>query len=146
MVPGNTAAFELTVSSCIEELTTVHDFVGKAVAAFDLEEELAHWLELSVNEGAINAMRHGNGLDPSKTVFLRISGTGQAIEIIVEDQGPGFDLAEVPDPRDAENLLKPGGRGILIIRSFMDTVEITGGENGGNRLRMVKQLDAEHPE
>ncbi len=130
----------------MEALPTVHDFVGKAVEAFDLDEELAHWLELSVNEGAINAMQHGNGMDPSKSVFLRISGSGHAIEIIVEDQGPGFELTEVPDPRNAENLLKPGGRGILIIRSFMDTVEITDGENGGNRLRMVKRLDAEHPE
>ena len=74
---------------------------------------------------------------------MRIAFDGKALEIIVEDQGAGFDLSEVPDPTDAENLMKPGGRGILIIKSFMDTVELTDGAEGGSRLRMVKNFAGE---
>lgn len=129
----------------MEELPAVHELVDRASKAFQLNEELAHWIELTVSESTINAILHGNGLDPSKDVFLRISCDGKAIEIIVEDQGAGFDLSDVPDPTDTENLMKPGGRGILIIKSFMDKVELTGARNGGSRLRMVKRLEPDSP-
>ncbi len=135
--------FELTVPSRMEELSAVHDLVDKATRAFNLNEEIAHWIELAVSESAINAIQHGNGLDPSKEVFLRIAFDGKALEIIVEDQGAGFDLSDVPDPTDTENLMKPGGRGILIIKSFMDTVELTDGADGRSRLRMVKNFVGE---
>jgi anti-sigma regulatory factor (Ser/Thr protein kinase) len=71
---------------------------------------------------------------------LKISSNGEAIEIIVEDEGKGFTLDTIADPTDKANLLKPSGRGILIIRSFMDEVDLTPREGGGCRLRMVKKL------
>ena len=129
----------------MEELTSVQKLVEKASRAFGLSEELAHWIELTVSESTINAIEHGNGGDPSKSVFLSISSNGENIEVIVEDQGTGFELAEIPDPTDVENLLKPGGRGILIIRSFMDKVEVTERKGGGSRLRMVKNLQDSQP-
>lgn len=132
--------FEVRVPSNMDALVDIQNLVGKASRAFGLDEELSHWIELSVNESAINAIQHGNRLDESKDVFLRISSDGEKIEVIVEDHGEGFDLADVPDPTDVENLLKPGGRGILIIQSFMDTVEVTRRPGGGSRLRMVKKL------
>ena len=136
----DSSIFKLTVPSRMEEMAAVQQLVEQASQAFGLTDELAHWIELTVSESAINAIQHGNGLDPSKTVFLSIASDGEAIEIVVEDQGTGFQLTEIPDPTDVENLLKPGGRGILIIRSFMDTVEVTLREGGGSRLRMVKKL------
>ena len=145
MGQSDSSVFELTVPSGVEALTAVHELVEKASRAFGLSEELAHWIELTVNESTINAIEHGNGGDPSKNVFLSISSDGKNIEVIVEDQGPGFELAEIPDPTDVENLLKPGGRGILIIRSFMDTVEVTERKGGGSRMRMVKNLQDSQP-
>ena len=133
--------FELTVPSRMEALESVRQLVERASQAFRLSEELAHWIELAVNESTINAIQHGNCLDPSKKVFLRISSDGRSLEVIVEDEGAGFDLKSVPDPTDVENLLKPGGRGILIIRTFMDEVEVTHLENRGSRLRMVKHIN-----
>jgi serine/threonine-protein kinase RsbW len=124
----------------MDALAEVRKLVERASRAFRLNEELSHWIELSVNECAINAIQHGNQLDESKEVLLRISSDGDTIEVIVEDQGEGFELADVPNPTDVENLLKPGGRGILIIQSFMDTVEVTGRPEGGSRLRMVKKI------
>lgn len=138
---GDSSVFELTVPSRMEALDSVRRFVERVSRAFELNEELAHWIELAVNESAINAIQHGNCSDPTKEVFLRITSDGKTLEVVVEDEGEGFDLASVPDPTDVENLLKPGGRGILIIRTFMDEVEVTSLEHGGSRLRMLKKLD-----
>jgi serine/threonine-protein kinase RsbW len=133
--------YELTIASRLEELDEVRRLVDRAAKAYELGEDLTYWMELTVTESMINAIRHGNQLDPSKEATLRISSDGSAIEIIVEDQGAGFDLEELADPTEAENLLKPGGRGILIIRSFMDEVVLSTREGGGSRLRMVKKLE-----
>ncbi len=137
------SVFELTVPSRMEELAAVHQFAESTSGALGLDAELAHWIELAINESAINAIQHGNRSDASKEVSIRISCDGETIEIVVEDQGPGFQLSEVADPTDVENLLKPGGRGILIIQSFMDTVEVSPVEAGGSRLRMVKSIGGE---
>ena len=139
---GSEAApvFELTVPSRMEELEAVQQFAESASGALGLDKELAYWIELAINESAINAIQHGNKWDASKNASIRISSDGEIIEIVVEDQGPGFELSEVPDPTDTENLLKPGGRGILIIQSFMDTVEVSQIDGGGSRLRMVKKI------
>ena len=133
-------SFELTIPSRIEEMAAVHDLIGKAVKEYELTDELAHWIELTISESMINAIQHGNQADPAKKATLRISSFGDNIEIIVEDQGCGFTLDKVADPTDVANLLKPRGRGILIIRSFMDEVDLTVREEGGCRLRMVKRL------
>jgi serine/threonine-protein kinase RsbW len=132
--------FELTIPSRLEELEAVQKLIGEATAAFGLSEDIAYWMELTVSESMINAIRHGNQSDPSKDAFLSISFDGENVEIIVEDEGEGFRLEDLADPTQAENLLKPCGRGILIIRSFMDEVKLTPREGGGTRLRMLKKL------
>jgi serine/threonine-protein kinase RsbW len=133
-------SFVLTIPSRLEEMASVHSLVEDAVKEYKLTDELAHWIELSISESMINAIQHGNKADPSKTATLRISSSGDNIEIIVEDQGRGFTLDKVADPTDTANLLKPSGRGILIIRSFMDEVDLSQNEGGGCRLRMVKKI------
>ncbi len=133
-------SFELTIPSRIEQMEAVHALIEEAVKEYKLNNEMAHWIELSVSESMINAIQHGNKADPSKQATLRISSSGDAIEIIVEDEGCGFTLDKVADPTDKANLLKPSGRGILIIRSFMDEVDLSQREGGGCRLRMVKRL------
>ena len=130
----------MTIPSRIEQMEAVHALIEEAVKEYKLNNEMAHWIELSVSESMINAIQHGNKADPSKQATLRISSSGDAIEIIVEDEGCGFTLDEVADPTDKANLLKPSGRGILIIRSFMDEVDLSQREGGGCRLRMVKRL------
>ena len=135
--------FELTIPSRLEELEGVQKLIGEATTAFGLTEDIAYWLELTISESVINAIRHGNQCDPAKQAHLAISFDGENVEIIVEDQGQGFSLDGLADPTQAENLLKPCGRGILIIRSFMDEVKITPKEGGGTQLRMLKRLPNE---
>jgi len=133
-------SFELTIPSRLEEMTAVHDLIGRAIEEFKLSDELAHWIELTISESMINAIQHGNKADPTKEATLRISSDGDNLEIIVEDQGCGFKLDNIADPTDNANLLKPSGRGILIIRSFMDEVDLSLRDGGGCRLRMVKRI------
>jgi serine/threonine-protein kinase RsbW len=137
-------SFELTIPSRLEEMEAVHELIAEAVREYKLSDELAHWIELTINESMINAIQHGNKSDPAKNATLKISSTGDSIEIIVEDQGNGFTFDKIADPTDTANLLKPSGRGILIIRSFMDEVDLTEREGGGCRLRMVKKLPGDH--
>src|SRR5438477_12913166 len=141
-------SFELTIPSRLEEMESVHVLIAEAVKEYKLTSDLAHWIELTISESMINAIQHGNKADPTKKATLKISSTGDSIEIIVEDQGSGFKLDTVADPTDMANLLKPSGRGILIIRSFMDEVDLSFRKGGGCRLRMVKKLrgvDGAHP-
>jgi serine/threonine-protein kinase RsbW len=137
-------SFELTIPSRLEEMEAVHALIAEAVREYKLSDEMAHWIELTISESMINAIQHGNKSDPAKNATLKISSTGDSIEIIVEDQGTGFTLDKIADPTDTANLLKPSGRGILIIRSFMDEVDLTEREGGGCRLRMVKKLPGDN--
>ena len=138
-------SFELTVPSRLEEMANVHTLVEEAIREYNLSEDLAHWIELTISESMINAIQHGNKCDPEKKATLKISSDGNTIEITVEDQGKGLQLDDVADPTNVENLLKPSGRGILIIRSFMDEVDLSRREGGGSRLRMVKRIPKEDP-
>ena len=144
MTPTGWRSFEITIPSRLEEMGKVHALVEEAVREYELNGELAHWIELTVSESMINAIQHGNKANPAKDARLKISSNGDSIEIIVEDEGQGFTLDRVADPTDEANLLKPSGRGILIIRSFMDEVDCTPREGGGCRLRMVKKLHSKH--
>jgi serine/threonine-protein kinase RsbW len=137
---SKTPTFRLKIASRLEELDAVRLLVGQASRAYSLSEDMTYWMELTVTESMINAIRHGNRCDPSKEASLTISKHGREIEVVVEDQGAGFRLEEVADPTDVRNLLKPSGRGILIIRSFMDEVNLSRRRGGGTRLKMVKKL------
>jgi serine/threonine-protein kinase RsbW len=144
MTVGGWRSFELTIPSRLEEMEAVHALIAEAVREYKLNSEMAHWIELTISESMINAIQHGNKADPAKQATLKISSSGDAIEIIVEDEGKGFTLDRIADPTDKANLLKPSGRGILIIRSFMDEVDLSQREGGGCRLRMVKKLRGDH--
>ena len=90
-------------------------------------------IRLALEEAISNAFRHGNREDPSKRVRLEYRIAPDEVEFLVEDEGEGFDLSTVPYPTLDENLERPSGRGIVLIRSFMTEAEYLG---AGNRLRM----------
>ena len=93
-------------------------------------------LRIALEEAIVNAIKHGNKLDRSKHVKIKASISPGQAEIEVEDEGPGFDRATVPNPLHADNLEKSTGRGILLIESYMTKVSW---DRGGRRLKMVKQ-------
>jgi serine/threonine-protein kinase RsbW len=91
-------------------------------------------IKLALEEALINAIKHGNRLDPKKKVHIEFSVTPKQLEVTIEDEGPGFSRDEVPDPTLQENLEKCSGRGILLIEAYMSSVQWS---NGGRRLKMV---------
>jgi serine/threonine-protein kinase RsbW len=100
-------------------------------------------INLSLEEALVNAIKHGNRLDPQKIVRVEATITSREVEIFIEDEGPGFDRSSVPDPTAMENLEKCSGRGILLIEAYMTHVTW---DRGGRRLRMVKINESEsHP-
>ena len=92
-------------------------------------------VHLALEEAFINAVKHGNKMDPSKKVTIDYSVDLDKVEISMTDQGDGFDPDAVPDPRVGENLYRPDGRGLLLIDSYMDVVEFN---ERGNRVYMVR--------
>jgi serine/threonine-protein kinase RsbW len=130
-----TSAFEM-----LDCLQAVSDHVCREVG---LDEDSMHWVSVAVRESVANAIKHGNQNDVSKKVFVEFGGTFGTVpelSIRVRDQGAGFDPHEVADPLAPENLLKGSGRGIFLIRSFMDEVILQRAPEGGMEMRMVKRV------
>ncbi len=103
-------------------------------------EEAAFGIDMAVREAITNAVVHGNQEDEAKNVEVTLSCLGRELEIEVKDQGEGFDPTSVPDPTDAANLLKTSGRGIFLMRTFMDEVQWLNRPEGGTTVRMVKRF------
>lgn len=93
-------------------------------------------IRLAVEEALNNAIRHGNGYDPDKQVEVRYDVDERRAVICITDEGAGFDPRRIPDPRCDENIDKPTGRGIMLIRAYMDEVKHN---KRGNQIRMVKR-------
>jgi len=111
-----------------------------------LDDEALHWVGVAVRESVINAIKHGNKGDGQKSVrveFTPLDASNRpGLAIRVRDEGPGFDPADVPDPLDPENVLKSCGRGIFIMRSFMDELVVQRVPEGGMEVLMVKHAPA----
>ena len=94
---------------------------------------------MSVREAAVNAVLHGNSYDPAKMITVTFETSPQTLAITIADQGKGLRFEEVPDPLDEGNKLKTSGRGIFMIRSFMDEVRVRD-MHPGTELTMVKHI------
>lgn len=92
-------------------------------------------VHLALEEAFLNAVKHGNKMDPSKKVTLEYLVDDEKVEIRMADEGPGFDPRSIPDPRMGENLYRPEGRGLLLMTTYMDMVEYN---DQGNGLCMVR--------
>ncbi len=92
-------------------------------------------VHLALEEALINAIKHGNKMDPNKEVKIDYSVSPEKVEISMTDQGEGFTPEAVPDPRHGENLYKNEGRGLLLMQAYMDMVEFN---KSGNCVRIVR--------
>jgi len=133
----------LDFDSTFEMLDLVQVVSDHIARLAGLDEEARHWVNVAVRESVINAIKHGNRNDTAKRVhveFTPLEGTApQGVSIRVRDEGPGFDPDDVPDPLAPENLLKGSGRGIFLIRSFMDEMFLQRAAEGGMEMVMVKR-------
>jgi len=100
-------------------------------------------VHLALEEAFLNAVKHGNKMDPAKRVRIDYVVDQEKVEICMTDEGQGFDPGSIPDPRVGENLYRPEGRGLLLIGSYMHTVEYN---RQGNSVRMVRYKDRPIPD
>jgi serine/threonine-protein kinase RsbW len=107
-----------------------------------LEDEEVYRVAMAVREAAVNAVLHGNAYDPSKQVTAVFEQTSDALVVKIADQGKGLDPDTLPDPLAPENLLRGSGRGIFLIRSFMDEVHFRQLQPG-TELTLIKHLGTE---
>jgi serine/threonine-protein kinase RsbW len=138
------------------ELETVERFLDSTLASVDHAEEIAVGVAqragfeeddllkigMAVRESVVNAVVHGNRYNANKKVSFSVVKNPQRLTVRVADEGEGFDYEDVPDPLAPENLMRSSGRGIFLIRSFMDELLIRRLEPGGMEFVLVKYLGA----
>ena len=113
-----------------DNLVEVEKFITEVADEFNLDDEIKNNLSLSLSEAASNAMVHGNKLDPKKYVDIKITVSDDKIEVVIKDEGNGFDPSSVPDPTAPENLLKDSGRGIHIMKTFLKNMRYNFTDSG----------------
>src|SRR5438046_9498940 len=128
-----------TLDSTLETVDSAEQAAGKVATEAGFDEDEVMRISMAVREAAINAVLHGNAYDPVKKVKLDFESTGRDLVITISDQGKGLDLSKIPDPLAPENLLKTSGRGIFLIRSFMDEVQIHP-SHSGTEIKLIKHV------
>jgi serine/threonine-protein kinase RsbW len=128
-----------TLDSTLETVNNAEEQAGRMAAEAGFGDEEVMKISMAVREAAVNAVLHGNAYDPNKKVTLDFERTPEDLVIVIKDQGKGLDASKIPDPLAPENLLKTSGRGIFLIRSFMDVVEIHP-SSSGTELKMIKHV------
>lgn len=127
---------EFELPSDISLMNGVLHYITERVAALGVIKPDASNLFIALDEAFVNAVKHGNRHDHQKLVRITADLSTKEARFTIEDEGEGFNVGEIPDPRDPENLFKTSGRGVLLIYNIMDEVEYN---DRGNRLTMVKR-------
>jgi serine/threonine-protein kinase RsbW len=112
-----------------DEEVRLADAVAEAMAAAGFPDRDVFGMRLALAEALANAIRHGHGGDRTKPVRVRYRVGPACVLVVVQDEGPGFDPAQIPDPRADENLNRPGGRGLLLMRRYATRVRFRGRGN-----------------
>ena len=132
---ANHTTFDLKIPSDLGEARVLQTRIEEALVATAFTEHEIFAIKLAVEEALVNAIKHGNQLDPDKYVEVSFQVTCERFDIRIVDEGPGFNPEDVPDPTAIENIERPCGRGLLLIRGFMNEVQYHG---RGNIVTMIK--------
>jgi serine/threonine-protein kinase RsbW len=138
----DTKHLEVTLETQVESVNLAEELCLRVAEAAGFGEDECYRIGMSVREGVINAFHYGNQERPEKKIHLAVELTEEKMIIHVLDEGSGFNLADIPDPLAEENLLSTSGRGIFLMRAFMDEFNVVTGKNGGAEIVMSKKLPA----
>jgi serine/threonine-protein kinase RsbW len=138
LAEGTTSRVSLTLDSTIASVNVVEQTALEYAHAAGFEPDIASHLAMVAGEAAANAVIHGNRYDPAKHVTAIFEISPAALTIKVADQGDGIDVAAIPDPLAPENLLRSSGRGVFLMRAFMDEVHFRN-LHPGTEIAMVKR-------
>ncbi|MGB6193652.1 MAG: ATP-binding protein [Terracidiphilus sp.] len=128
-----------SLNSTMESVSEVEAAAEKYAKEAGLDEDEQFRITMAVREAAVNAVLHGNEYDPAKMITASFENTGAKLVITIADEGKGVDPDSLPDPLAPENLMRGTGRGIFLIRSFMDEVHFRQ-LHPGTELTLVKHL------
>jgi serine/threonine-protein kinase RsbW len=128
-----------TLDSTLDTVDNAEEKATRIATELGFAEDEVMQISMAVREGAVNAVLHGNGYAPDKKVTLAFERTSEDLVITIRDQGNGIDLGNIPNPLAPENLLKTSGRGIFLMRSFMDVVEIRPSHTG-TEVKLIKHV------
>src|SRR5215472_12066598 len=137
---GATETVERFLESKLDSVDEAEELAVKMAENAGFEEDDLHKIAMSVRETMVNAVVHGNRYNAHKKVHVKVSGGPGRLEIKIADQGDGFELEALPDPLAENNLLRNSGRGIFLIKAFMDEVEVKRGDPVGTEVTLVKYL------
>ncbi|PZR40998.1 MAG: ATP-binding protein [Azospira oryzae] len=118
----------IQIPSLSENIRMIESFIDNAKEKFHLDDDIYGNIMIAVTEAVNNAIKHGNSADSTKNVSLSLSLESSLIKFKIQDEGKGFDFHNLPDPTSPENLEKPGGRGIFLMKHLSDEVDFK--ENG----------------
>lgn len=134
---GNRVSY--TLESTLASVNSAEETATRFAARSGFDEDEVMRISMAVREAMVNAVLHGNAYDPAKKVFLVFERTPGSLVITITDQGKGLDPSKIADPLAPENLLKQSGRGIFLIRSFMDDVQIRPLPSG-TEMKLTKRV------
>jgi len=126
---------EITIASNPTARTEAERIVVGELESHGFSEETRFSIKLAMEEAVVNAMKHGNNFDESKSVLLRFAFSEDTFYLVVRDEGPGFDFHNLPDPTDDSHLALPYGRGIMLMNAYMDKVTYN---ERGNEVTLVR--------
>jgi serine/threonine-protein kinase RsbW len=141
----DTKHLEVTLDTHVESVNVAEEMCLRVAESAGFGEDDCYRIGMSVREGVINAFHYGNQEKPDKKIHLAVDITSDKMIIHVLDEGKGFDLSHVPDPLAQENLLSTSGRGIFLMRAFMDEFDVAKGRTGGAEIIMSKKLPGASP-
>jgi len=136
---------EIALDTKVESVNLAEEMCTRMAQAAGFGEEDCYRIAMAVREGMINAVHYGNLECPSKKIFLSMDIGSEKMIIHIVDEGQGFNLEEIPNPLEEENLLSTSGRGIFLMRAFMDEFEVRPSGRGGAEIVMAKKLPASAP-
>ena len=137
---AQTQRLEVTLDTQLESVDLAENIVTRVAEAAGFDEDDVHKVGMAVREGVINAYNYGNCQDKKKKILLAVEFEPEQMVVHVIDEGCGFQLSDVEDPLADENLLRTSGRGIFLMRAFMDDLAVRRGPAGGTDLVMSKKL------
>jgi serine/threonine-protein kinase RsbW len=141
---STTSRVSLTLSSSLESVDTVEQAAEDFAARAGFDEDTVPNIAMAVREAAVNAVLHGNAYNPAKRITVSFEANSDALVVRVIDQGPGLDPSNLPDPLAPENILRGSGRGIFLIRAFMDEVHFRQ-LHPGTELTLIKHRAPAQP-
>ena len=125
--------------STLESVDEAENVIIDAATGVGFDEDDLNKIGMAVRECMVNAVVHGNRYNANKKVHLRVAAGTDHLRIQITDQGEGFDVTKLPDPLAEENLLRHSGRGIFLIRAFMDQVDVQPASPSGTEVVLVKK-------